>query len=162
MSYTLKFKVKRKEGGLDYKVMPLEGLWWTDNMADFSAERKDEWKWTMMVVQPSIVTDEFVEQAVTEAGHKKDLPALDKIRFQAFSEGLGAPDHASWPLLGRRPDDRKTARVHRRRRIRAGWQASRDLSWRPPPRHPCCPATNRARQGREGVNYRISRATGRP
>jgi hypothetical protein len=30
-----KFKVKRGPGGVDYKVMPLEGLWWSDDMTAF-------------------------------------------------------------------------------------------------------------------------------
>jgi cytosine/adenosine deaminase-related metal-dependent hydrolase len=35
--------------------MPLEGLWWMDDMRQFSVARKDEWKWTMMIMQPAIV-----------------------------------------------------------------------------------------------------------
>ena len=38
LSYTLKFALK-KELGLLYRVAPLEGLWWADNIAEFSQER---------------------------------------------------------------------------------------------------------------------------
>ncbi len=30
LSYALKFRIK-KDSGVDYVVMPLEGLWWTDD-----------------------------------------------------------------------------------------------------------------------------------
>ena len=40
VSYAIKFVLKRKEG-VDYGVIPLEGLWWTDDMSEFSIEDKD-------------------------------------------------------------------------------------------------------------------------
>ncbi|MBV1873957.1 MAG: GyrI-like domain-containing protein, partial [Gammaproteobacteria bacterium] len=36
LSYTLKFMIKRGEIGIDYGVLPLEGLWWADDMSSFS------------------------------------------------------------------------------------------------------------------------------
>ncbi|MBI2975771.1 MAG: GyrI-like domain-containing protein, partial [Chloroflexi bacterium] len=36
MSYTLKFAVKLGKPAIDYPVMALEGLWWTDDMSRFS------------------------------------------------------------------------------------------------------------------------------
>src|SRR5512135_1941652 len=54
-AYTLKFKVK-KELGVDYPVMASEGLWWTEDMREFSVSRKDDWKWTMMIMQPEIIS----------------------------------------------------------------------------------------------------------
>jgi hypothetical protein len=47
----LKFMVK-KQKAIDYTVMPLEGLWWTDNVTEFSTEEKAAWKWTSMIMQP--------------------------------------------------------------------------------------------------------------
>jgi len=89
VSYTLKFMIK-KEQGIDYGVMPLEGLWWMDNMAEFSTERKDEWKWTSMIMQPKYVKEAYVKAAVELARKKKPLPAIDKMRFESFHEGLSA------------------------------------------------------------------------
>ena len=63
VSYALKFMVKKGKG-VDYAVMPLEGLWWMDDMAKFSAERKDEWKWTSMIMQPKYVTADDVALAI--------------------------------------------------------------------------------------------------
>jgi len=89
LSYAIKFMIK-KEKSIDYAVMPLEGLWWVDDMTRFSVENKNEWKWTSMIMQPEYVTKEIVNEALDETRKKKNLPALSKIRFEAFSEGPSA------------------------------------------------------------------------
>jgi hypothetical protein len=91
LAYTLKFQIKRESGGeVDFGVMPLEGLWWTEDMAAFTAERKDEWSWTAMILQPDVVMPEAVERARAEAARKKALPALGKARLELYHEGLSA------------------------------------------------------------------------
>ncbi|MBI5666675.1 MAG: GyrI-like domain-containing protein [Chloroflexi bacterium] len=87
LAYRLKFLVK-KEQGTDYAVMPLEGLWWTPDMATFSVENKDEWLWTMLILQPEFVTAEQVEAARAEVARKKDVPALPLVRLERYHEGL--------------------------------------------------------------------------
>jgi hypothetical protein len=89
VAYTLKFTFK-KERGLDWKVMPLEGLWWTDEMGRFTLGAKDEWRWTVMLLQPEFVTEGDVAAAAEAAGKKKPLPALEKLRLRPFREGLSA------------------------------------------------------------------------
>jgi hypothetical protein len=88
-AYTLKFMIK-KELGVDYPVMASEGLWWMDDMREFSVARKDDWKWTMMIMQPEIVTSGLFFLAVAEAAKKKEIPALARLRFQTFQEGKAA------------------------------------------------------------------------
>src|SRR5690554_2951752 len=56
LAYTIKFAVKKSEQGIDYVVMPLEGLWWADDMSAFTAGNKSSWKWTLMIMQPGFVT----------------------------------------------------------------------------------------------------------
>jgi hypothetical protein len=87
MAYTLKFLSKETEN-LDYVVMPLEGLWWTDDMTEFSADDKSAWKWTAMIMQPDHITSARVKASVGEVRHKKDPPALDLVRFEPICEGL--------------------------------------------------------------------------
>lgn len=87
LSYTLKFMVKLRPGGADYGVMPLEGLWWTESMEDFSVERKDGWKWTSLMLQPEFITPELVEEARAQAAAKKELPALPLVRLERLEEG---------------------------------------------------------------------------
>jgi hypothetical protein len=89
-SYTIKFKVQHGKASVDYKVMPLEGLWWSDDMSEFSVESKEDWSWTAMIAQPQVVTSELVEEAIVEAAKKKGLSGLDLIRFEELTEGLTA------------------------------------------------------------------------
>ncbi len=88
MAYALKFAVKKQS--VDYVVMPLEGLWWVENMAEFSLEAKDQWNWTMLIMQPEQVTAELVEQVREDVARKKNLPALARLRFEPYHEGLAA------------------------------------------------------------------------
>jgi hypothetical protein len=90
VSYRVKLAVKRGPGGTDYRVMPLEGLWWVDDMSKFSLEDKSSWSWTAMIMQPDVVTDELVRRSILEASTKKPLPAAAKLRFVRFEEGLAA------------------------------------------------------------------------
>ena len=90
VSYTLKFMIKKGPLAIDYGVLPLEGAWWADDMTAFTAGDKASWKWTLMVMQPEYVTAELFEQALVQARKKKNLPALDRLRLEAFHEGLSA------------------------------------------------------------------------
>ncbi len=86
VSYNLKFKSKR-EMGIDYGVLPLEGLWWAEDMDDFIAMNKENWSWTLMIRQPDHISSEMVQAALGEVKAKKDPPALTKLRFEPFQEG---------------------------------------------------------------------------
>ena len=88
VSYALKFMIKKGGTAIDYVVMPLEGLWWTDDMAQFSTENKGIWKWTAMIMQPEYVTKDLVTKAFEQVEKKKNPPALSKMRFESFHEGL--------------------------------------------------------------------------
>jgi len=89
VSYALKFMTKKGKE-VDYVVMPLEGLWWTEDMTEFTMENKDAWKWTSMIMQPHYVTEELVQKALEQVEEKKNLPALSKMRFESLQEGLSA------------------------------------------------------------------------
>jgi len=80
LSYFLKFSI-RKNLGVDYRVMPLEGLWWSDDLEAFTADQKHRWKWTMMIMQPGFVTGEMVDSAkrALEAKNRVDLRPVQLI-----------------------------------------------------------------------------------
>ena len=86
MAYTIKFALKPQ--GIEFVVPPSEALWWMEDMSEFSLETKDRWDWTMMIMQPDEVTEEIVEEARLELERKKDPPALSKLRYERFDEGL--------------------------------------------------------------------------
>ncbi len=90
LSYTLKFTVKKGEKGVDYGVLPLEALWWADDMSAFSKGKKDDWKWTVMIMQPEFITVNMVEAATEEVQRRKKPVSLPLVRFEAFKEGKAA------------------------------------------------------------------------
>ncbi|MGE5140419.1 MAG: GyrI-like domain-containing protein [Rudaea sp.] len=103
VAYTVKFTLKKSKRAIDYIVPPLEGLWWMEDMALFSGENKDDWLWTAMIMQPPAVTTALVEKAVREAGRKKELPALARLRLECFDEGLAAQIMYTGPFADEKP-----------------------------------------------------------
>ena len=89
LAYGLRAAIK-KETGDGYTVMPLEGLWWVDDMSTFSVERKGEWKWTMMICQPDVVTADLAAEVLPEVTAKKGLASGHKVRFEVYEEGRAA------------------------------------------------------------------------
>ena len=78
VSYKLKFMVKKGSLEIDYKVMPLEGLWWAADMQSFTTNRKDDWLWTLMIMQPDIIQESMVKDALIEVERKKKTDSFAK------------------------------------------------------------------------------------
>ncbi len=89
MSYSAKFRIKKSALAVDFGVMPLEGLWWTEDPADFSMTNRKPWKWTAMIMQPEWVTREVIDSD-REKVEKKLQRSLADIRFETFDEGRAA------------------------------------------------------------------------
>jgi len=88
ISFTLKFMSKlRKENPIDYGVMALEGLWHAGTGA-FEFDRSKPWRFTLMILQPDHITASMYKEALQKLKDKKDNPALEKLRFEKFREGL--------------------------------------------------------------------------
>lgn len=90
LSYTLKFMVKQGKKGVDYGVLPLEALWWADDMSAFATGKKDAWKWTVMIMQPEFITLKMVKEATEEVERRKKPVSLPLVRFETFKEGKAA------------------------------------------------------------------------
>ncbi len=91
LSYTLKFMVKNGPEAIDYGVMPLEAIWWADDMKDFTQGSKAKWKWTAMIMQPAFITATMVKAAKAElVRKKKDLPSIALLRLEDMTEGACA------------------------------------------------------------------------
>lgn len=88
LAYALKFLSKRSLDR-DYTVMPLEALWWADDMAAFtSARNKSQWRWTVLNLVPDWITDAHVEEATATVRSKGGAPRLDELRVETLDEGL--------------------------------------------------------------------------
>ena len=127
VSYALKFALKRSAAGLDYVVMPSEGLWWAEDMEQFSTANKGDWRWTMMIAQPPEVDEALLAEVSEQTAKKKALPALPKLRFEKLEEGHCAQIMHHGPYEAEAPT---VARLHERI-ASAGYrpqrQAPRDL-----------------------------------
>jgi len=107
VSYTARFMLKNGPRAIDCAVMPLEGLWWADDMSDFAGGDRSRWKWTMMIMQPPLVDDDLIEAASAEVRRKKRLPGMAGLRLESFAEGRCAqvlhvgPSADEGPTIGR-------------------------------------------------------------
>src|ERR1035441_4364856 len=85
IAYAAKFAIKRAPDGVDYGVLPLEGLFWA---LDMSA-------------------------GPPEARRKHLEPPCRGSVLRALRRGTRSSAHAHRPLRPRGPDDRATTRLHR-------------------------------------------------
>jgi hypothetical protein len=87
LAYALKFASKR-ELDKDYVVMPLEGLWWADDMDAFTTARdKARWDWTLLMMTPDWVDDAMFVRARDAVAAKSNPARLAEIRLESLVEG---------------------------------------------------------------------------
>lgn len=103
VSYKTKFACK-KASGMDYVVMPLEGLWWADDLNDFMAGNRNEWRWTLMMMQPDFVTADIIQAAIRSAKENETNHALEQLRFEKYGEGLSAQILHTGPFADEHPN----------------------------------------------------------
>lgn len=111
VAYKLKF-FSRSEFDRDYTVMPLEALWWADDMSSFTdAREKSQWSWTLLNLAPDWLTAEHVEVARSRVEVAGGGPSLAALRLERLDEGLcvqtlhvGSYDDEA-PLLARLHDE---------------------------------------------------------
>lgn len=109
VAYTLKF-MSKADPGIDYVVMPLEGLWWAEDMVAFDPDRGDrsQWLWTAMIRQPDhIIPVMFAEAVEKTRAKKKGLEWLADIRLASFYEGLSVQIMHIGPFSEEGPTIRK-------------------------------------------------------
>jgi hypothetical protein len=109
VAYTLKFSFK-KDKAIDYPVMALEGLWCADDPAVFMSDKRDEWKWTLFILLPDVVTKKDVAAAVAAVKKKAKFPRFPEVRFERFTEGRSAQIMHVGPYAAERPT---IERLHR-------------------------------------------------
>ena len=85
--YTLKFTRKKAGQEPDFKIMPLEGLWWMKDDREFDQSRPQDWRWTLMIAVPEFIGNTDVEQAKKQLSTKRPELPVDKLRLESFEEG---------------------------------------------------------------------------
>jgi len=99
VSYGAHFALRGATGAAP-RVMALEALWWVEGAgAQATMERvaagqagmdesdRDQWQWRAMIMQLPPIDEVVIEQAVTEARTKRDIAALDAVRYERWVEG---------------------------------------------------------------------------
>ena len=87
VAYKLKFASKTGLGR-DYVVPPLEGLWWAEDMASFTAARdKSLWSWTLLLMVPDWIDRTMFTAAVEQVTVKSRPARLADVRLEVLSEG---------------------------------------------------------------------------
>ena len=84
-AYALKFASKMSLKR-DYVVAPAEALWWADDPADFTANIRDNWNWTILNLVPDWIDDDMVYTA-REKAVSKDVQYADSVDVRSFTEG---------------------------------------------------------------------------
>jgi hypothetical protein len=109
LAYTMKFMLKDR--GVTASVpMPLEGLFWADDMSAFMKARRGEWQWTLMLLQPAAVTAALLKEARARLEKKRKGAMLPPVRLARFAEGTCAQVLHLGPYVEERPTIR---RLHR-------------------------------------------------
>jgi hypothetical protein len=86
LAYTMKFMLKAR-GVTESVPMPLEGLFWADDMSAFMKARRGEWQWTLMLLQPSAVDAKLLKEARVKLEKKRKGAKLPAVRLVRFAEG---------------------------------------------------------------------------
>ncbi len=91
VAYTIKFD-KKKADGTDYSVMPLEGLWWAEDMGMFDQLKGDrnKWQWKLMIMQPDFIGKADFQRAKEASLKKKRNPVINEVGFESLKEGRAA------------------------------------------------------------------------
>jgi hypothetical protein len=90
LSQTIKFLLEKQRKGLEYMVMPLEGLWWTSDDSDWLRASDENRFWKLLMVQPEDVSEAMVEEATKAIRKQKPSALLSNVRFEMLHEGRSA------------------------------------------------------------------------
>lgn len=90
MAFTLKMgmkfkKIAKPRGYHDYKVPPLEGLWWMKGPFDLS--KRNAFEWQLLILLPAFVTKTELNVSIEQARQKKPELPLNKVALVELDEG---------------------------------------------------------------------------
>ncbi len=104
-AYGLRFALKAR--GIEGKVGPLEGLWWTTDgvtdLAQILGGGRETWRWTLMIALPPEATDEEVDLQLAVARHRVDRKLATSLRVEDLDEGRSAQVLHVGPYAQERP-----------------------------------------------------------
>lgn len=88
VAFTTKFAAKKAGAEPEYTVPPLSGLWWCEGIEGFDPDKRNLWRWTLMIAQPPHIENEMVRSAVSQLVEKGKQGLWEQIRLETLDEGL--------------------------------------------------------------------------
>ncbi len=87
MAWTIKMRKKFDEG-VEYKVAPLEALWWRAGGDPIVAGGPaPDWRWTALIRTPEFICVGDLETAAAELKRKGKAPGAERVRLELLAEG---------------------------------------------------------------------------
>jgi hypothetical protein len=105
-AYPLHFALKRR--GINERVWPLEGLWWsTDSITNlddvFGTTARTTWRWTLFICLPEQASQAEFDEALAVGRSKLAPEFASSLRIDSFEEGLAAQIMHFGPYSEERP-----------------------------------------------------------
>jgi hypothetical protein len=102
VAYTAKMTSKR--AGRDFKVMPLQGMWWgkTPN-TDFTSEPRETWNWKLLIRMPEFVAAPDIAAAKSVLAARGRGGAVDRVKLERIAEGQCVQALHVGPYASERP-----------------------------------------------------------
>ena len=87
VAFTIKMTYKFA-AGQDYKVAPLEGIYWGKTKADgFTSLPKSQWNWTLMIRTPEFIKQKQLKDALAALKEKGKGPEVAEVKLETLAEG---------------------------------------------------------------------------
>lgn len=90
VAYPLKMHYKAQ--GMDFKMPPLEALWWAYQSSGYQerdiSHIDETWRWRLMIMVPDYVRPEDVGAVKEQQVAKKGIAAIKRVELELVDEGL--------------------------------------------------------------------------
>jgi hypothetical protein len=85
-------KIASQRAGRDYRVCPLESLWWgarksLSNPQEFLTDPREQWNSLLMTRTPEFITEHHLHEVI-EPLLAKNRPELEQVTLKRLNEGL--------------------------------------------------------------------------
>ena len=92
LTYAVTIPLKRATG-THVVVPPLEGLWHADDPNAFVTRRKGDWRWTMMLHLPEVITEDLIAShgLKPDEYHRRRPPARARQASRPAARARGGP-----------------------------------------------------------------------
>lgn len=87
VAHALKAAIRQSEPGVDFTVMPLEGLWWSPEKISHAAADRPSWDWTLLIAQPDFVDTQLIDDVRAFAAQKSSREMVEAVRLGTLAEG---------------------------------------------------------------------------